>query len=151
MFFAGEVDPQNLFLRVGFPSNPFVTPFEDSTITGVSNISNIPFGNIPYKELNSMARQWIRQYCVALSMEQLGYIRSKFGSIPIPNADVTLNGSDLISNGRTNQDNLKEKLRDLLNEMTYDKLIEIQAARAENIQKQLKYVPIPNGFAIKMV
>ena len=45
----------------------------------------------------------------------------------------------------------KEKLVELLNEMTYDKLLEIQASRAENLQKQLKYIPIPNGYAIKMV
>ena len=32
--------------------------------------------------------------------------------------------------------------------MTYDKLMEIQSARAEQIQKQLKYVPVPNGRAI---
>jgi len=84
-------------------------------------------------------------------MEQLGYIRSKFGSIPVPNAEVSLNGGDLINNGRSDRDALKEKLVELLNEMTYDKLLEIQATRAENLQKQLKYVPIPNGYAIKMV
>ena len=81
-------------------------------------------------------------------MEQLGYIRGKFGSIPVPNADVTLNSSDLISNGRSDRDTLKEKLRELLDSMTYDKLMEIQSARAEMINKQLKYVPIPNGKAI---
>ena len=142
---------KKLWIRVRQYPDPNSPSFQDATIHGVSSMNNLPFGNIKYNRINSIGRQWIRQYCVALSMEQLGYIRSKFGSIPIPNADVTLNGSELISNGRTNQDNLKEKLRDLLNEMTYDKLIEIQAARAENIQKQLKYVPIPNGFAIKMV
>ena len=81
-------------------------------------------------------------------MEQLGYIRGKFGSIPVPNSDVTLNSSDLISNGRTDRDGLKEKLREMLDSMTYDKLIETQATRSEQIQKQLKYVPIPNGKAI---
>ena len=39
----------------------------------------------------------------------------------------------------------------MLETMTYDKLIELQAARAENLNKQLKYVPVPNGYAIKMV
>ena len=133
-----------------FP-DPNSPAYEDATIHGVSNMSNLPFGNIPYTKINSIGRQWIRQYSLAISMEQLGYIRSKFGSIPVPNAEVTLNGSDLISNGRSDRDSLKEKLVELLNEMTYDKLLEIQATRAENLQKQLKYVPIPNGFAIKMV
>ena len=32
--------------------------------------------------------------------------------------------------------------------LNYDKLIEIQSTRAEMVQKQLRYVPIPNGKAI---
>jgi hypothetical protein len=36
----------------------------------------------------------------------------------------------------------------MLDTMTYDKLAETQAARAESINKQLKYVPMPNGWAI---
>ena len=101
-----------------------------------------------YERINSIGRQWIRQYCVAISTEQLGYIRSKFGNIPVPGAEVSLNGSDLITNGRADRDALKEKLKEMLETMTYDKLIEVSAARAENIQKQLKFVPMPNGMAI---
>ena len=56
--------------------------------------------------------------------------------------------SHLISNGRSDRDALKEKLRELLDSMTYDKLMEIQSSRAEMINKQLKYVPVPNGKAI---
>ena len=81
-------------------------------------------------------------------MEQLGYIRGKFGSIPVPNSEVTLNSADLISNGRTDRDALKDKLRELLDSMTYDKLMEIQSTRAEHVQKQLRFVPMPNGKAI---
>ena len=54
----------------------------------------------------------------------------------------------MLSNGRSDRDALKEKLREMLDSMTYDKLIETQATRAEQIQKQLKYVPIPNGKVI---
>lgn len=38
----------------------------------------------------------------------------------------------------------------MLDTMTYDKLMEVQAARAESVNKQLKYVPMPNGLAIFM-
>ena len=41
-------------------------------------------------------------------------------------------------------------LKEMLETMTYDKLIEMQATRAENMNKQLKYVPIPNGMSIFM-
>ena len=139
---------KKLFFRIRQYPDPTSPSYRDDTIHGVSNMSNLPFGNVKYNRINSIGRQWIRSYALALSMEQLGYIRGKFGSIPVPNSDVTLNSSDLISNGRSDRDGLKEKLRELLDSMTYDKLMEIQSARAEQINKQLKYVPVPNGKAI---
>jgi len=139
---------QNLFLRVRQYPDPLSPAYEDATIHGVSNMSNLPFGNVKYNRINSIGRQWIRSYTLAISMEQLGYIRGKFGSIPVPNSDVTLNHSELLSNGRSDRDSLKEKLREMLDSMTYDKLMEIQSSRSEMINKQLKYVPIPNGKAI---
>jgi hypothetical protein len=145
-----STDTKKLWVRVRQYPDPLSPSYEDASVYGVSNMGNLPFGNIPYKKINSIGRQWIRQYCLAISMEQLGYIRSKFGSIPVPNAEISLNGSDLISNGRTDRDSLREKLVELLNEMTYDKLLEIQATRSENLNKQLKFIPIPNGYAIKM-
>ena len=144
-------DNKKLWIRVRQYPNPNSPSYKDDTIHGVSNMGSLPFGNIQYEKINSIGRQWIRQYCLSLSMEQLGYIRSKFGSIPIPNAEVTLNGSEIITNGRADRDSLKEKLIELLESMTYDKLVEMQATRAENLNKQLKYVPVPNGYAIKMV
>jgi len=139
---------QKLFLRIRQYPDPTSPSYRDDTVHGVSNMSNLPFGNVKYNRINSIGRQWIRSYTLAISMEQLGYIRGKFGSIPVPNSDVTLNSSDLISNGRSDRDGLKEKLREMLDSMTYDKLIETQSNRAELIQKQLKFVPIPNGKAI---
>ena len=137
-----------LFLRIRQYPDPLSPSYQDNTVHGVSNMSNLPFGNVQYNRINSIGRQWIRSYTLAISMEQLGYIRGKFGSIPIPNSDVSLNSSDMISNGRTDRDSLKEKLREMLDSMTYDKLMETQSARSELIQKQLKYIPIPNGKAI---
>jgi hypothetical protein len=61
---------------------------------------------------------------------------------------VTLDGTSLISEGRSDRDKLREALNEMLKTMTYDTLIEKSAARAENLQKQLKYIPIPNGKAI---
>ena len=38
----------------------------------------------------------------------------------------------------------------MLETMTYDKLVEIQSTRAEQMNKQLRYVPMPLGKAIIM-
>ena len=143
-------DPKKLFIRVRFFSDPLNPAYTDETIDGVSNLSDLPFGNLQYNRINSIGRQWIRQYSLALSREQLGLIRSKFASIPIPNANLSLNGTDLVAQGREDKTTLISQLKEMLDTMTYDKLMEVAAARAESIQKQLKYVPMPNGLAIFM-
>ena len=142
--------PNKLWVRVRFYANPLNPDYEDQTTNGVSNLSNIPFGNVDYARVNSMGRQWIRQYTLALSMEQLGLIRNKFGTLPVPGGNVTLNGADLISKGREDKTNLTTKLREMLDTLTYDKLVETAAARAENLTKQLAKIPVPNGKAIFM-
>ena len=139
---------KKLWMKIRQYPDPNTPAYRDDTIYGVSNMGNLPFGNILYSKINSIGRQWIRQYTLALSKEQLGLIRSKFGSIPVPGAEVSLNGSDLISHGREDQTMLRDKLKEMLETLTYDKLIEIQSTRAEQIQKQLRYVPMPNGKAI---
>lgn len=141
---------KKLWLRVRQYPDPNSPSYEDATVYGVSNMGNLPFGNIKFVGINSIGRQWIRQMTVALCREILGLIRSKFGNIPVPGAEVTLNGTDLISQGREDKDKLITSLKEMLDTMTYDKLIEMQATRAENMNKQLKYVPIPNGKAIFM-
>lgn len=137
-----------LFIRVKFMQDPIRPAFTDRSIYGVSNLSNIPFGNLQFNRINSIGRQWIRQYTLALSMETLGLIRSKMGTLPVPGGTVTLNGADLVSKGREDKKEFITKLKEMLDTMTYDKLIEQQATRSENLSKQLKFIPPPNGKAI---
>jgi len=145
-----DSNPKFLFIRIKFFSDPLNPAYQDDTIRGVSNISDIPFGVLEYSNVNSIGKQWIRQYSLALCMELLGQVRSKFGSIPIPGADLTLNGTALVTQGREDKDKLKTQLKEMLETMTYDKLMETAAARAESINKQLKFVPMPNGWSIFM-
>lgn len=145
-----SVGGRKLWIKMRQYPNPKSPAYKDESIHGVSGMNSLPFGNIQYGRINSIGRQWIRQYTVALSRETLGLIRSKFGNIPVPGAEVNLNGTDLISQGREDKTNLITALKEMLDTMTYDKIIEMQATRAENMQKQLKYIPIPNGKAIFM-
>ena len=143
-------NPKKLWMRIKFFSDPLSPAYQDDTIIGVSNLSNIPFGNLEYKNVNSIGRQWVRQYVLALSKEQLGLIRSKFTTVPIPGADLTLNGDALVTQGREDKNVLLTQLKEMLETMTYDKLMETAATRAESIQRQLKHIPMPNGWAILM-
>lgn len=143
-----QADPKKVWVRVQFRSDPLNAPYDDKSINGVSNVSNVPFGNLAYDKLNSISRQWIRQYCLALCKELLGLIRSKFSTVPIPGGDLTLNGTELITQGRDDQEKLRTQFTELLNELTYTKLLENQALAADNLQKVLRAIPIPNGRAI---
>lgn len=143
-----EAEGRKLWIRVGFGADVYNPPFEDDSIYGISNPSNIPFGNIQFSAINSMGRQWARQYCLAVSKELLGDIRSKISSIPIAGGDLTLNGSDLVSRGREEKEKLRTELREMLESLTYDKIIETQANEAENLQRVLRTIPIPFGKSI---
>lgn len=133
--------PKNLYIRVMLQPDPFNPSFQDDSISGISNISNIPYGNLVYSKINSAGRQWIREYCLALCKELLGLIRSKFKSIPIPNADLTLNGEDLIAQGREDKEKLITGLKEMLDSVTYEALIEREANKSENLLKNLRAIP----------
>ena len=143
-------NPKNLFIRAHYSPDPLNPAYKDDSIEGVSNLSNIPFGRISFSAINSIGRQWVRQYTLAVSTELLGMIRSKFGNVPIPGGDLSLNGNDLISQGREDKENLKTKLTEMLEEMTYSKMLEDEAAASENLRTILKGIPVPNGRVIVM-
>jgi hypothetical protein len=78
---------------------------------------------------------------LALGKEMLGQVRSKFGSIPIPNSDIQLNGTALITEGKEEQDKLREELKTLLDELTYNKLSEQDANLVETSNKVMQQIP----------
>ena len=143
-----SVGTKKLYIRFAPPTDGLNPDITDSSIDGVSGMHNMPFSDITYASVNSMGRQWIRQYTFALSKEVLGLVRSKFSSIPIPNGDLQLNGSDLLSQAQGEKDKLITSLKEMLDSLTYDKLLEIQSSEVTNMQLILKAVPIPLGKCI---
>jgi hypothetical protein len=87
---------------------------QDYTSNKVSDPSNIPYQFITYSEINSMGRNWIRKYTLALAKELLGIIRSKYASLPLPNGEVNMDGEALKSEGREEKANLLEELNTFL-------------------------------------
>jgi len=112
-------------------------------VEGINNLNTIPFANIPYENINSVGKQWIRRFALALSKETLGQIRGKFGTIPIPGENLTLNASDLLSQAQTEQNALREELKTVLDEMVYTALAEKDAAMAGNISTVKQQAPLP--------
>ena len=107
----------------------------------VTNVSNAPFDNPNYNFINSVGRQWIFEYALALSKEMLGYVRGKYGTIPIPNSDVTLNQSDLIAAATSEKTALIERLRAYFDETSRLSSLERRAKEGESKMQELQKVP----------
>jgi hypothetical protein len=108
----------------------------------VSDASNIPYTYQNYGSINDMGRSWIFKYGVALVKETLGYVRSKYSSIPIPNAEVTLNGTELVSQGKSEQETLITQLRELLDKLTKEAMLTRQNTEATQMAEILGKIPL---------
>ena len=108
---------------------------------GINNMNTLPIGNLPFNNINSIGKQWIRRFALSLCKETLGQVRSKFGNVPVPGQNVTLNGPALVSEAKSEQDSLREELKTTLAELTYAKLSETDATMLDNTEKVLEKVP----------
>mgnify|MGYP003631754035 FL=1 len=107
----------------------------------INNVSNANFKNPKYSLINSIGRQWIFEMTLAICKEMLGYVRGKYSSIPIPNAEVNLNQGDLISAATAEKTALLERLRAYLDETSRAALLGRKAQEAESKMVELQQVP----------
>jgi hypothetical protein len=122
--------------------NPLITEYSGSTDV-VSDYSNVPYDNMEYQFINDVGKQWIRKYGLALTKELLGIIRSKYGTIPIPNSDTTLDGDTLRAEASAEKEGLITQLREMLEQMSRKALLEADKDEAEYLQEKLSKVPYP--------
>ena len=122
--------------------NPLFTEYSGSANV-ISDYSNIPYDNMQYQYINDVGRQWIRKYGLALCKELLGLIRSKYGTIPIPNADTTLDGETLRSESAAEKEQLITELREMLEQTSRKALLEADKDEAEFLQEKLNKIPYP--------
>jgi hypothetical protein len=129
------------YIKVDERNSVTAGPFSGS-LGLITNIGNVPYFNPVYTQINSVGKQWIRQYALSLVKEMLGYVRKKYSAIPIPGAEVTLNGDDLLADARAEKAALLEQLRGNLEETSRKTQLEKQALEADSIQKTLNNVPL---------
>jgi hypothetical protein len=137
------VSPEKFWFRFTIETNSPFTDDVESGQNGVNNMNNIPFENISYESINSIGKQWIRRFALALSKETLGQVRGKFGgNVPIPGDNISLNASDLLGQAKEEQAALREELSKILDETTYSKLIETDKAMVDNQNAIVKNSPL---------
>lgn len=108
----------------------------------ITNPSNAGYNNPTYSQINSIGRQWIFEYTLSLCKEILGYVRGKYTQVPIPNNNVTLNQSDLISAATAEKAALLERLRLYLDETSKQKLLERKSLESDYRVKEISYSPL---------
>jgi hypothetical protein len=108
----------------------------------ISNISNVPYENPTYASINSIGRQWVYRYTLALAKELLAYVRGKYTTVPIPGSEATLNQQDLLADARTEKAALVENLRAILENTSKLAQLERKAGEGNFLQDTLKQVPM---------
>ena len=108
----------------------------------ITNASNVPYNNPTYTAINSIGRQWIFEYALAIVKEILGYVRGKYTTIPIPGSEVTLNQGDLIAAATSEKQALIERLRTYFDTTSRKTLLANKAEEAVSQQSILADVPM---------
>ena len=140
---AQGVAPAKFWFNFTIESTPWEESESDreSGVQGINNMNTLPFQNIAYGSINSIGKQWIRRFALALARAMLGQIRGKFATIPIPGESVTLNSADLLGQAKAEQDALRDELKATFDELTYSKLAETDAVIGDNAEKVLADIP----------
>lgn len=131
--------PTHMWIEFSIPTD--VWDNDDTSTDGVNNMNTLPVGNLPFSSINSIGKQWIRRFALALCKETLGQVRSKFGNVPVPGQQVSLNGPALVNEAKTEQNALRDELKATLAELTYAKLAEQDASMLDSTEKVLDKVP----------
>ena len=107
----------------------------------ITNVGEVPYNNPVYSQINSVGRQWIFRYTLALAKELLAYVRGKYQTVPVPGSEATLNQADLLADSRTEKDQLMTELKEMLEQTSRQAQLERKANESENLRKTLTDVP----------
>jgi hypothetical protein len=131
------------YIKTEERNNPVTGAAAQASGSLITNVSNVPYENPIYAQINSIGKQWIRQYTLATVKEILAYVRGKYSTVPIPGSEVTLNQQDLLTDARAEKIALLEQLRAMLDQTSRKTQLEQQASEVDFINKQLTNVPLP--------
>ena len=108
----------------------------------ITNVAEVPYSNPSYNEINSIGRQWIFKYTLALAKELLAYVRGKYQTVPVPGSEATLNQADLLTDARAEKTELLTNLREMLDQTSRQAQLERKASESDNLKKTLGDVPM---------
>ena len=118
----------------------------------IKDPSEVPFDKLSWDDLNNPAKQWVRKYFIASCKETLSKVRGKFsGNLKTPDGDLTMEYTTLGTEGKDEKLKLIEQLtgtEGTLTRLKPDKVLEREGLLAENLNKTLKFRPMPRQIYV---
>ena len=118
----------------------------------IKDPSEVPFDKLSWDDLNNPSQQWVRKYFIAYCKETLSKVRGKFsGNLKTPDGDLTMEYATLGTEGKDEKLKLVEQLigaEGVLARLRPDKVMEREALLAENLNKTLKFRPMPRQIYV---
>ena len=108
----------------------------------ITNVGEVPYDNVQYNHINSVGRQWVYRYTLALTKELLGYVRGKYQQIPVPGSNTDLNQADLLADARTEKVALLGELREMLDQTSRQSQLERKANESDNLKRITTEIPM---------
>jgi predicted DNA binding protein len=106
----------------------------------ISDIMNVPYRNPVYANINQVGRMWIYRYTLALCKEIEGQIRATFQNTAV--GAVVVNGSELLTDARTEKADLLAELKEMLNEVSRRSQLEKKQAESEFTRQTMNQIPL---------
>ena len=106
----------------------------------VTDIMNVPYRNPIYSNINTVGRTWIFKYTLALCREIEAHIRIQYANLNIQGIGP-LQGSELITDARTEKENLINELKEMLNEVSRKGQLERKQQEAQFTRDTLQNIP----------
>lgn len=141
--------PEKMWFKFWIPNSELIdallsgsSGMSSGSLTGINNVNTLPLVNIPLENINSPGKNFIREYCFWLCMQTLGWVRSKYDSVPIPNDHVTLNGKDLLSDAKSELEKLVKDFLEYLTTMTNEEMSKRNESLLDNDMKLKSRIPM---------
>lgn len=109
----------------------------------IKSPSDLMFDVIQWSSISKAGKIWIIKMALAHSQIQLGYNRRKYSSIPYSGGDITLDGDSLVNEGISEVERLRTSMKEKLNELSYERGMEIKRNISDSTEQILSKVPLP--------
>ena len=116
-------------------------PVTDDRSNVITDVMNVPYRNPIYSNINQIGRSWILRYTLALCKEVEGQIRATFQGTNF--GGVIVNGSELLTDSRTEKADLLTELKEYLDQTTRRSQLERKQQEADFTRQSMNQIPLP--------